>query len=92
VADSTTVDDEDLVAAKTVYSDHQRETWTVKHGPAHRWYFKYAQRPDEVMLIKCFDTVTDVARRSPHSAFVDEEHAGMPPRESIEVRSFVFFD
>jgi len=80
------------VAAKTVYPDHQRETWTVKHSPGHRWYFKYAQRPDEVMLIKCFDTATEGARRSPHSAFVDEEHADKVPRESIEVRSFVFYE
>ena len=28
-------------------------------NPAHRWYFKYAQRPDEVTLIKCFDTVEE---------------------------------
>ena len=92
VADSTSVSEEDLVAAKTVYPDHQRETWTVKPNPEHRWYFKYGQTPEEVMLIKCFDTVTDVARRTPHSAFADAAHEDKAPRESVEVRAMVFYE
>lgn len=84
--------EEDLVAARTVYPTHQRETWTVKPGQGHKWFFKYAQRPDEVMLIKCFDTNTGVARRAPHSAFQDPKHADDDWRESIEIRTMLFYD
>ena len=75
-----------------IYSDHQRETWTVKPNPAHKWYFKDEQKPNEVMLIKCYDTIETVARRVPHSAFHDLDNEDKDPRESIEVRAFVFYD
>ncbi len=91
MADASSIAEEDLVAAKVIYSDHQRETWTVKPSPAHRWFFKHAQTPDEVMLIKCFDTAHDVARRVPHAAFPDPAHEDKAPRESIEIRALVFY-
>lgn len=79
---------------RIIYSDHERESWTVKPSAAHRWYFKYAQRPDEVLLIKCFDSVEGgrVARRAPHTAFQDPRHVGDAFRESIEIRTMVFYD
>ncbi len=85
--------DGDLVAAQTVYSDHYRETWTVRPAPAHRWFFKYAQAPDEVMLIKCFDSLQSpgLARRVPHAAFIDPAHENEYPRESIEIRGLVIY-
>jgi hypothetical protein len=65
----------------------------VKPNPDHRWYFKYAQRPDEVTLIKCYDSLEDGrARRVPHSAFVDPSEEDKDGRESIEVRTLVFYD
>ncbi|KAL1841569.1 hypothetical protein VTJ49DRAFT_6942 [Mycothermus thermophilus] len=92
VADATTVSDEDLVPARVIYPDHERETWTVKPSEAHRWYFKYAQQPDEVLLFKCYDSTDAVARRAPHTAFEDPRHTDGPWRESIEIRSMVFYD
>ncbi|GAB1317186.1 7alpha-cephem-methoxylase P8 chain [Madurella fahalii] len=93
VADARTIAEEDLVPAKIIYTDHERESWTIKPSAAHRWYFKYAQRPDEVLLIKCFDSCTDgVARRAPHSAFQDPRHVNDAWRESIEIRTMVFYD
>jgi len=84
-----------LVEAKVIYADHERATWTVKPSPKHRWYFKKHQTPDEVMLIKCFDTDEAApGRRVPHSAFADPEYDAEEedPRESVEVRAFVFFN
>ncbi|KAL2019170.1 hypothetical protein VTK56DRAFT_10042 [Thermocarpiscus australiensis] len=94
VADANSVPDSDLVPAALVYPQRTGETFEVKPNPAHRWYFKYAQRPDEVTLIKCYDSVTTpgVARRSPHSAFVNAAEEDKEPRESIEVRTLVFYD
>ncbi|GAB1313742.1 hypothetical protein MFIFM68171_03952 [Madurella fahalii] len=94
LADANSVAESDLVAAALIYPHRKGETFAVKPNPAHRWYFKYAQRPDEVTLIKCFDSVTapGVARRVPHSAFVDPAEEDKEGRESIEVRALVFYD
>lgn len=91
VADATSVPDSDLLPVQLIYPDRVGETFTVKANDQHRWYYLYGQRPDEVMLIKCFDSKTDGrARRVPHSAFVNEATVNEEPRESIEVRALVF--
>ncbi|OTB00377.1 hypothetical protein M426DRAFT_65986 [Hypoxylon sp. CI-4A] len=93
VADATTIADEDLVAAGIVYPADRDETWTIKPGRAHRWYYKHSQRPDEVLLIKCFDSDMGVAaRRAPHSAFEDPDSKDGDARESVETRALVFYD
>ena len=92
VADANSVPDSDLVGVKLVYPDRVGETYTVKPGEGHEWYYLYGQQTDEVMLIKCFDSLTDGrARRVPHSAFVNPKTEGEAPRESIEVRALVFY-
>jgi hypothetical protein len=93
VADAHSVPDSDLVGAALIYPNRRGETFAVKPNPSHRWYFKYAQRPDEVTLIKCFDSLKDGrARRVPHSAFEDASEENGDARESIEVRALVFYD
>ncbi|QSZ31932.1 hypothetical protein DSL72_001501 [Monilinia vaccinii-corymbosi] len=93
VADANSVDDKDLVPIKLIYPDREGETYAVRHAPGHKWNYLYKQRPEEVLLIKCFDSKTDGrARRVPHSAFVNPEHEGEPARESIEVRALVFYE
>lgn len=106
VADARSVPDDDLVEARVIYPDHEMCTWTIKAGPnmgdaaaaavpttAHRWFYKHEQTPDEVMLIKCFDSIADgsVARRAAHSAFRDADYEDAEPRESVEIRAFVFY-
>ncbi|KAK4171521.1 hypothetical protein QBC36DRAFT_382491 [Triangularia setosa] len=92
VADAHSVSESDLVGAALIYPDRAGETYVVKPNPSHKWYFKYAQTPEEVTLIKCFDTAEGVARRVPHSAFIDPAEEDKAPRESIEVRTLVFYD
>ncbi|KAF1814345.1 hypothetical protein P152DRAFT_465221 [Eremomyces bilateralis CBS 781.70] len=93
LADAHSVPKSDLVPSKLIYPDRKGKTYSVRPNPAHRWYFKYAQRPDEPLFIKCYDSLNDGrARRVPHSAFVNPAHVNEPPRESIEVRALVFYD
>jgi hypothetical protein len=93
LADAHSVPDSDLVGAKLIYPDREGETYAVKPNPGHRWYFKYGQTPAEPLFIKCYDSLTDGrARRIPHTAIVDPAHENDAPRESIEVRTLVFFD
>lgn len=74
-----------------VLSNCQREEKRLTR--AHRWYYKSGLGPEEVILIKCFDSKLDGrARRVPHTAFEipgTEEKEG---RESIEVRCLVFHE
>lgn len=84
--------DGDLVPAAILYPGFRSETWTVRPSAGHRWHFKHQQRPDEVLLIKCFDSRTDVARRALHSAFEDPDEVDGEFRESIETRALLFYD
>jgi len=92
VSDWRYVDTEhDLVPVRFLYPDREGGTFSVKYNPNHRWYYLSDQTPEEVTLIKCYDSEVNRARLTPHSAFLD---AGSPPeaphRVSIEVRALVF--
>jgi hypothetical protein len=93
VSDARSVRDQDLVATDLIYPDRTGEVYYVKFNPEHKWFYAPAMRDDEIMLIKCYDSVDDGrARFVPHSAFVDPTTpAGAPPRESIELRTLVFY-
>ena len=93
VADASSVPDSDLVPVALIYPDRRGETLTVRSNEAHKWYYLHGQTPEEVMLIKCFDSKVDGrARRVPHTAFVNPEMADEEARESIEVRALVFHE
>ncbi|KAG9793214.1 high affinity methionine permease, partial [Aureobasidium melanogenum] len=93
VADAHSVPDSDLVGVDLIYPDRRGETYTVRPNPEHKWYYLYGQTPEEVVLIKCFDSKLDGrARRVPHTAFVNPETVDAPARESIEVRTLVFHE
>jgi len=93
VSDAQSVDFGDLVATDLVYPDRTGEIYYVKYNSAHRWFYAPAMRRDEVLLIKCFDSAEDGrARFVPHSAFADPTTpTGVRPRESIELRTLVFY-
>jgi hypothetical protein len=94
ISDASSVAESDLVATDLVYPDRTGEIYYVKFNPQHKWFYAPAMGRDEVLLIKCYDSINDGrARFVPHSAFVDPTTpAGAPPRESIELRTLVFFD
>lgn len=92
VADARSVPDADLVAAVMVEDDYHGEQWVVRHNEAHRWHYKHLLSPDEVLLIKCFDSKKSVARRALHSAFEDPTYRDRESRQSIEVRCLVLYD
>ena len=90
VADSTSVRDEDLVTIPLIYPNRKGETLAVRYNEGQRWYYKSGLTPEEVILIKCFDSEDGL--RVPHSAFVDPGAEGVEEqRESIEVRALVFY-
>ncbi|HET6306631.1 MAG TPA: CmcJ/NvfI family oxidoreductase [Rhodopila sp.] len=94
VCDAGSVADADWVAQELIYRDRTGEIYGLAFNPAHRWYYAPAMRADEALLLKCYDSVKDGrARFMPHTSFADPQApADMLPRESIELRTLVFFD
>ncbi|KXS19838.1 hypothetical protein M427DRAFT_52685 [Gonapodya prolifera JEL478] len=100
VADGTTFTKANFVPAVVHYDGGAHaggwdgESLAVMHSDAHKWYYKHQMTPNEVVLIKNYDSDQNVpARFCPHSAIEDGAEAdGLPPRESIEVRAFVFYE
>jgi hypothetical protein len=94
VCDATSVEDGDLVGQDLIYRDRVGEIYGLTYNPRHRWYYAPAMRQDEALLLKCYDSAKDGrARFMPHTSFADPHApADMLPRESIELRTLVFFD
>jgi hypothetical protein len=94
LCDARSVAPQDWVATDLLYPDRVGEIYYVAHNPAQRWFYFPQMARDEAVLLKCYDSATDGrARFSPHSAFADPTSpADARPRESIEVRTLIFFD
>ncbi|EHK23750.1 uncharacterized protein TRIVIDRAFT_55809 [Trichoderma virens Gv29-8] len=92
VAEADSVVEEDLVPIGLIYPTRNGETLSVRYNEGQKWFYKSGLTPEEVLLIKCFDSKTDGrARRVPHTAFSDSSSpSNAPTRESIEVRALVF--
>lgn len=70
---------------------HSGQIQSIRYSAGHRWYYISEMQPDEVLLLKCFDSLTDGrARFMPHTGF---KNPACPPefipRESIEARTLV---
>jgi len=92
LCDARSFTDDDLIASDRVYRHVRGETSRVEFKPEHRWYYFSEQQRDEVLLIRVHDSANDGrARLSFHTSFDNPLAQGAPPRESIEVRTLVFF-
>ena len=94
LADAASIPPSDLVATDQRFPDRVGEIYQLAHGPGHRWYYAPEMTPDEVILIKGWDSLDDGrARFTPHGAFVHPgETPDMPARESIETRTYLVFE
>jgi hypothetical protein len=102
VCDAGSVSSEDLVATEIHHFGegdltvprHSGQIQSVRYNPAHRWYYVSQMRPDEFLLLKCYDSRADGrARFMPHTGFRNPAcPSEFVPRESIEARSLVVFD
>ncbi|KAF2690576.1 methyltransferase [Lentithecium fluviatile CBS 122367] len=79
-----------------IYRDRHRfvgQTVSISYAPTQKWYYLKEQTPDEVTLIKIWDSKDSVAKMCAHCSF---QHPGSykakVPRESIEVRCLVFYE
>ncbi|AUT02122.1 methyltransferase [Nostoc sp. CENA543] len=93
VCDAQSIAPTDLVAGDLVYRGRVGETYAVTYNQEHKWFYFPQMHRDEALFIKCFDSATDGrARFAAHTAFEDPTSpSDAPPRESIELRTFVFY-
>jgi hypothetical protein len=92
LCDARSFTDADLIASDLVYQHVRGETSSVEFKPEHQWYYFSQMQRDEALLIRVHDSANDGrARLSFHTSFENPAAPGAPPRESIEVRTLVFF-
>ena len=99
VCDARTVRPEDLretviygYGAKN-YSWHDIgiETFSVAAAERHRWYYYPGMTPDDVLVIKSFDSAGVIGRTCPHASFAHPDRGRhREPRRSIELRVLCF--
>jgi hypothetical protein len=72
---------------------HRGQVYSVRHAPEHRWFYASAMQPDELWLLKGYDSRDDGrARFVPHTGFNNPARPlDFVPRESIEARTLVVF-
>jgi hypothetical protein len=94
LADASSVDPAELVATDQVFPGRVGEIYHLVHNRDQRWYYAPRMTPDEVLLIKGWDSLDDGrARFTPHGAFdLPDTPESAAPRESIEVRTLVVIE
>ncbi len=94
IADARTLRVEEMIASQRSYPGRIGETYQIKYGPEHRWFYFPAMTRSEAIVFKTFDSARDGrARWTAHTSFDDPTSpADAPGRESIEMRTLAFFD
>ncbi|AZQ84897.1 methyltransferase [Colwellia sp. Arc7-635] len=97
--DATTLDIKDLVRTKISFNDiktaekHRGEIFALKQNPNQKWYYYPKMDADEAILIKGVDTDNLNALFAMHTAFsLSDQNENSKPRQSIETRTYAFFD
>jgi len=93
ICDARSVEPGDLIAAERHHKDRVGEIYQLAFNPNHHWsWFPHMQR-NEALVFKCYDSEKDGrARFTAHASFDDPATpADAPKRESIEVRTLVFW-
>jgi glutathione S-transferase len=74
------------------YRDRNGENYVMRYSDKHRWWYFPKMTPDQVILLKTYDSDASRAQFVGHSAFEDPTS---PPdaktRESVEIRTIAFF-
>jgi hypothetical protein len=93
-ADFVTTDIHHFADGDITTPAHSGVIYSLHHNPRHRWFFASEMQPDEVLLLKCYDSRKDGrARFMPHTGFNNPScPREFVPRESIEARTLVVFE
>jgi hypothetical protein len=94
ICDARSIPHEGFILLQRRYRHRTAEVYHIAYNPAHIWYWFPRMERNEALVFKVFDSdASKTARFTAHSAFDDP---GTPadawPRESIETRTFAFWD
>ena len=94
ICDGPTIPQKGFIRVERRYKYRTGEVYHIAHNPAHEWFYFPQMERGEALLFNVFDSdAGKPSRVTAHSAFDDPATpAGAPPRESIETRTFAFFD
>ena len=94
ICDGRSIPQKGFILVERRYKDRTGEVYHIAHNPAHEWFYFPQMKRNEALVFKVFDSdASQPSRFTAHSAFDDPATpAGAPPRESIETRTFAFFD
>ena len=94
ICDGCSIPQQGFIRVERRYKYRTGEVYHIAHNPAHQWFYFPQMTRDEALVFKVFDSdTTKPSRFTAHSAFDDPATpADAPPRESIETRTFAFFD
>jgi hypothetical protein len=90
--DPVSVDREkDLYIVDEVFPDVANEVFQVQHNPNHKWYWVPDQLDSEITIFQAYDSDIGQKLAVPHCSFDLGNLGSGIPRQSIEVRAFVFY-
>jgi len=94
ICDAQSLAEGDMILMDLKYKDRVGEIHRTRYNPDHRWVYFPRMEPDELILLKCYDTERDGrARWTAHTAFDDPTSpANAARRQSIETRTIAFYD
>jgi hypothetical protein len=94
ICDGRSIPQKGFIRVERRYKYRTGEVYHIAHDPGHAWFYFPRMTRDEALVFKVFDSdATKPSRFTAHSAFDDPNTpADAPPRESIETRTFAFFD
>lgn len=101
LCDARTVSAHDLVETRILHYGEDREDvprhtgyiYSLYYCARHRWTYVSAMQPNEILLLKCYDSRNDgTARFMAHTGFNNPDcPKDFIPRESIEARTLVIW-
>jgi hypothetical protein len=93
MCDARSLSPADLIVTERRSPGRIGQTYRIAYNPAQEWYWFPRMTRDEALVFKVYDSKTDgTVRWTAHTAFNNPTApANAPPRESIEIRSFVFW-
>ena len=94
ICDGRTIPEKGFILVQRRYKYRTGEVYHIAYNPEHVWYYFPKMERHEAMVFKVFDSDPNVPTRfTAHSAFEDPNSPpDAPPRESIETRTFAFWD
>jgi hypothetical protein len=94
ICDGRSIPQKGFIRVERRYKYRTGEVYHIAYDPAHAWYYFPHMTRDEALIFKVFDSdASKTSRFTAHSAFDDPNTpADAPPRESIETRTFAFWD